>query len=1521
MRRVFLEWRGLWSAVLLCGLLLGAGGAWPYEVTFPDPNLEQAVRTAINKPSGAIQNTDLVGVNFSTLNATFKGIVNLAGLEECTDLRELQLYGNGITDITPLASLPLLRDLYAWENQIADLSPLSGLANLRFLFLHSNHITDLAPLTANAGIGSGDIVNVTGNPLLQSSLCSAIPELSLRGVTIYHDGECGTLVVDIPDPNLETMVRRTLGIVDRDIYDVDMAQLDTFDASDSGITDLTGLEYAVNLERLYLGGNSITDLGPLSLLAKIDSLYLGGNQIRDLTPLRNLYGVIYLELQDNELTNLDGLEYMGGMVALFLHDNHLTDASLQSMEYMLNLRVLNLAQNQFTSVAALSNKTRLISLDIGGNAIADIAPLSTLTKLERLGLWDNEVTSLAPLANMTELFFLDASYNTIADISVLAGLRELAGLILDGNLIRGLSSLAGLPQLALVSLRDNKISDISPLVANTGLGPTGSSVVKDYVDLRGNQLSQENLCNDIPTLLARDVRVVFDGSCQASGTTYQLVMSVQGEGSVEPPAGTRTYAPGTEVTIEAAPAEGWIFDRWEGDETGSQNPITVTMDRDKRITAVFLEATGAYTLTVTTEGSGTTTPTGETSYSEGVQVKVTATPAAGWLFDHWEGDVPAAQQSLNPITLTMDADKAVKAVFVEQGPLYPVTTAVIGNGIVELDPLPEDAEGYPTGTGVRITATADLGWVFDHWEGDVPQGAANPYTLIVDEPKAVTAVFVADGYDYTLATVVQGAGSVVVTPKPPLYSDNLLRYRSGAQVTVLAVAGPGFVFDHWTGDLAGEMNPAPVTMDRNKTITAVFLRADVTYTLTIEPITDGPQVNAVYPPAGAYSYAVGRQVNLQATAGLGWSFDHWEGDLQGDAGVAVITMDEDKVVKAVFAQAPYVTQILPGAGYEGGGDNVAIVGGRLATASQVLFGGEAADIVSANDSLVIVRTPAHSRGIVDVVVMTNLGDVRVLGGFKYVELPGPPELGSFAPNKGRAAGGDSVLIRGRNLELTQSVHFGGQPALVVQAAATRLHVVTPPHAPGFVDVTVTTTTGTDTATAAFEYLAPPQITAITPSAGYIAGGDTVTISGTALDNLISVLFGTAQATVLSVSPTTLQVVSPGQIVSGPVDVLVTTSGGETTAVDGFDYFSETSTILCEVRNAETQLPITDATVRLDPVGVVIQNSGTGTYIFFQVRPGSYAITASAPNYIPQTRDVTSVEAQQVGITFLLEPTSNPDSGPCGMVIDRLFDKVREESMPLSVQENPLNSVSCDSALAVRVTSDEAVDPESVWAVAQGEEWMETGGAWIAANSDNTDGWVVFTSEIGLPAGQTVTLTVGGVAESGALMEPISRDFAVDAPKAVATAVGLVESTTTPALPDWLAAGRSPAYRIEPAGVYSTPVAVQIPIPEGIDPANVRVYYYSEAVSQAGWYVGENVIGWLVPDSVTVVEVDGQACVQFSANHSGVVQLGQPLEAKMGGTTVELGAHGPRGMLISFAIVLLALSISLGLIWRKGNRIS
>ena len=83
---------------------------------------------------------------------------------------------------------------------------------------------------------------------------------------------------------------------------------------------------------------------------------------------------------------------------------------------------------------------------------------------------------------------------------------------------------------------------------------------------------------------------------------YSLQTSVVGSGtiSVNPPNGP--YASNTVVILTANAAANWFFDHWTGDVTGSQNPVSLTMNGPRSVQAVFVQT--AYPLTVTTPGGG-----------------------------------------------------------------------------------------------------------------------------------------------------------------------------------------------------------------------------------------------------------------------------------------------------------------------------------------------------------------------------------------------------------------------------------------------------------------------------------------------------------------------------------------------------------------------------------------------------------------------------------------------------------------------------------------------------------------------------------------------------------------------------------------------------------------------------------------------------------------------------------------------------------------------------------------------------
>lgn len=85
--------------------------------------------------------------------------------------------------------------------------------------------------------------------------------------------------------------------------------------------------------------------------------------------------------------------------------------------------------------------------------------------------------------------------------------------------------------------------------------------------------------------------------------------------------------------------------------------------------------------------------------------------------------------------------------------------------------------------------------------------------------------------------------------------------------------------------------------------------------------------------------------------------------------------------------------------------------------------------------------------------------------------------------------------------MAASVTIGGAAATsVVVVSDTEITVVTPAGAEGSADVVVTTDGGSDTLADGFTYEAPPPpvptVTAVNPTTGAEAGGETVTVTGT-----------------------------------------------------------------------------------------------------------------------------------------------------------------------------------------------------------------------------------------------------------------------------------------------------------------------------------------------------------------------------------------------------------------------------------------
>jgi len=292
-------------------------------------------------------------------------------------------------------------------------------------------------------------------------------------------------------------------------------------------------------------------------------------------------------------------------------------------------------------------------------------------------------------------------------------------------------------------------------------------------------------------------------------------VSTEGSGTVNQ--NTISSASGNEVELTAVPDDGWKFDQWKGDISGTENPKTIVVEEDINVTAVFVEKD--YPLNIDVVGSGTVNEKEVSSTSNEKEIELTAQPNTGWKFDHWEGDLSGSE---NTTTITVDQEKNVTAVFVKK--VYSLKISTEGEGTVSKEP--SDLE-YEYGTEVQLKASPASNWTFSNWQGELA-GSENPKAITIDSDKAVTAVFnSAAANDFTLNV---GEGGKVKVEKPDgttvtIEAGNSYNYSAEQTETLRLKAetlNKKYVFDSWSNDYTGSNTSIEVTLDQDLIVDANF---------------------------------------------------------------------------------------------------------------------------------------------------------------------------------------------------------------------------------------------------------------------------------------------------------------------------------------------------------------------------------------------------------------------------------------------------------------------------------------------------------------------------------------------------------------------------------------------------------------------------------------------------------------------------------------------------------------------------
>lgn len=204
---------------------------------------------------------------------------------------------------------------------------------------------------------------------------------------------------------------------------------------------------------------------------------------------------------------------------------------------------------------------------------------------------------------------------------------------------------------------------------------------------------------------------------------------------------------------------------------------------------------------------------------------------------------------------------------------------------------------FDEGETVSLQATANEGWVFSGWQGDVVS-TANPLNLSMTQNFTMIGFF--EQRMHALTIDVEGEGTVTETVVQQKSTD----YAEGTVVELEAVHAEGSMFSHWEGDLSGSDNPAEITVDEPKNVVGVFERR--MHALTVDVEGQGTVTETVLQQK-ATDYVHGTIVELEAVAAENWVFRHWEGDLSSSDNPAQITVNEPKSIVADFFTFPTVS--------------------------------------------------------------------------------------------------------------------------------------------------------------------------------------------------------------------------------------------------------------------------------------------------------------------------------------------------------------------------------------------------------------------------------------------------------------------------------------------------------------------------------------------------------------------------------------------------------------------------------------
>ncbi len=473
---------------------------------------------------------------------------------------------------------------------------------------------------------------------------------------------------------------------------------------------------------------------------------------------------------------------------------------------------------------------------------------------------------------------------------------------------------------------------------------------------------------------ASTTSAIVNITVNAPPVQYTLTTNTSGLGTVSANPTGGSYDDGTVVSLTATPDAGYQFDGWSGDATGTQNPINVTMDANKTVTATFSQTGTTYNAPYDIprfQGFiGECKLQAPTSSTAATQSDLINGYTSSWFYVA-DGDKVAFNQSgasqrtelrdLTNWTLS-EGDRSLHArINIVQQTCDQVTVmqihddANVGSGpnkpLVRIykhqtkSPVNHLWAAYKTDAGGANTTHIDLGlapsgyftcdielvggnmivkvdgvekanvdvsfWTFpSYWKAGVYLQDAGEATAYFDELYEGTPN---PPTTYTLTTNAAGNGSISLNPAGGTYNE-------GTVVSMTATPDANHQFDNWSGGANGSQNPINVTMNSNLSVTANFSPIAVTG-------VDVTPSSVTLVPSGTQQLSANISPSNAANQNVTWS----------TSDPAIATVNSSGLVTAVSDGAATITATTVDGGFTDISTITVDSGGSGSTWTQVSF--------------------------------------------------------------------------------------------------------------------------------------------------------------------------------------------------------------------------------------------------------------------------------------------------------------------------------------------------------------------------------------------------------------------------------------------------------------------------------------------------------------------------------------------------------------------------------------------------------